>query len=1083
MTIFKYIFQSFRYFLKENITIALGVAITAAIITGSLIVGDSMQYSLGQTVHYRLGKITHAIDAGDRFFVKDLNHRLQQSSSANFSAVLKTEASGIASGGKYRINNIQVWGIDSAFGKVYGSEVPFDSLVDGRVIISENVAHRLALEKGDQFTIRMKKTSLVPLNTPFMSDAEQTVGQRVEVFKIAGDKSYGRLNLRKSQTAPFNLFLDINRLNEIMELDNRANAVLISKENKDSEDLQQLLNESWTIEDGNFHLHFIEQSREWEINSERIFIDNHVAENIKAAFPGARPILTYFVNEMSSASDTTPYSFVSSLPDSMLKSNEIVINEWLAEDLSAGKGDTLNLTYFEVGPLRDLVEASDIFIVKEIVPMMGRYDDESLMPFIPGLSDAGSCMEWDAGIPIDFQKVRDKDEDYWYDHKGTPKAFIAIDKALDLWQNRFGSYTAFRFNEADFDKNILRKKLEQQMKPQQLNIEVTDLLDAGLNAAQNGVDFSQLFMGLSFFILISGILLTSLLLIFNLQNRMPQAGTLKALGFSRSLLTKIYFYEGMIMAGLGSFFGILLALLYNKLVFNGLNQVWEDIVRTEVLETIIKPATLVVGFLIGIIVSAITIFFILRRRLKFSSTDLQRKTRDKILTKLYHHRRWLVWSLPSAFLIFFILLLFRGDLANPALFFIAGSILLLIILLIFFLLMPDENTTPGKGFNINHLMWSNLIRNKSRSMLVITLLSIGVFLVITTGANRKNLYNNAYNESSGTGGFLYLAESTIPILKNLGSPAVKSEYDLGDSINIVQFRVHEGDDASCLNLNRISNPRILATHPEELSRRFSFVTRTSDLDEENPWLSLNNEFNDVVPGIADQTVIKWGLGKKVGDTLTYLDAMGNHLKIKLIGGLAGSIFQGNVIIAQKHFLDHFPSSSGSQFFLIDGPPINQEEIQQQFNLAFRDFGWEMTSAVTKLAEFKSVENTYLTIFLVMGGFGLIIGTIGLAIVLARSILERRNEIAVLVATGFSRKTISNLLFKEYFVLLITGIIGGTISAIIATLPAWLNQTGNFSPGFVLLLMLVILVNGIIWIMMISKWQLKRLKILPALRND
>jgi len=100
-----------------------------------------------------------------------------------------------------------------------------------------------------------------------------------------------------------------------------------------------------------------------------------------------------------------------------ISTDEIIINSWLAEDLNLDTGDTLELRYFVIGPLRTLDEKSDSFIVKKIIPTNYNYADQALMPDFPGLSDAGNCSEWDAGIPIDLKKIRNKDEQYWTDLK------------------------------------------------------------------------------------------------------------------------------------------------------------------------------------------------------------------------------------------------------------------------------------------------------------------------------------------------------------------------------------------------------------------------------------------------------------------------------------------------------------------------------------------------------------------------------------------------------------------------------------------------------------------------------------------
>ena len=68
-------------------------------------------------------------------------------------------------------------------------------------------------------------------------------------------------------------------------------------------------------------------------------------------------------------------------------------------------------------------------IIKRIIPQSGGMADRELAPFIPGLSDAGSCSEWEAGVPVNLESIREKDEDYWNKYRGSPKAFISLAKA------------------------------------------------------------------------------------------------------------------------------------------------------------------------------------------------------------------------------------------------------------------------------------------------------------------------------------------------------------------------------------------------------------------------------------------------------------------------------------------------------------------------------------------------------------------------------------------------------------------------------------------------------------------------------
>ena len=88
----------------------------------------------------------------------------------------------------------------------------------------------------------------------------------------------------------------------------------------------------------------------------------------------------------------------------------------------------------------------------------------------------------------------------------------------------------------------------------------------------------------------------------------------------------------------------------------------------------------------------------------------------------------------------------------------------------------------------------------------------------------------------------------------------------------------------CLNLNRVLSPVLLGVDPAGLEGRFSFVSGTAELDETNPWESLDTILpGGVVPAIADQTVIQWGLGKKAGlqcNIAGEFEALGKELRSK-----------------------------------------------------------------------------------------------------------------------------------------------------------------------------------------------------------
>jgi putative ABC transport system permease protein len=1081
MSRFRLVLKSFLHYFKANLLVALGVAISTTVLTGALVIGDSVKYSLEQSTFYRLGNTAYLVSSVDRYFRTELATELAKKSRAEVAPALILEGMAVSNGGQERVNKMQVIGVDQSFGKIAGTSL-YSGLKDNEVIISTNLAERLGIKKGDEFLVRIKKASLIPMNAPFVSDVETSIALRAVVKEIAERNTMGFFNLKNSQTAPYNLFLSLAKLNELMKFSGKANNLLISGSTIKAPQIEKSLTECLTPEDAGLIVKDIPLTKEKEIISERVFIDNTIVKAFQT-FKKSYKVLTYFVNGIQYKDKSTPYSFVTALEDEGLKENEIIINSWLAADLGAKQGDSLCLKYYEVGPLRQLVVKGSYFIVKKVVPMEGKYADVNLMPDLPGLSDVKNCRDWETGVPINLDAIRDKDEAYWKQFKGTPKAFISMDKAQKIWSNRFGNYTAIRISDDSFSEKEYRKLFSASVKPADLGIMVTPIRENGLNAARNGVDFSQLFLGLSFFLLLSAIILIALLFLLNLENRQSQIGTLIMLGFTRKQVSKMLLAEGALVSVFGALIGLLIAVFYTQLIFKALNTLWWAVVRTSVLEIKLNFSTLITGLLISIAVSLSAILFSVYRSFKKQTIELQRQQNKP-------QRGWvrsLKMVLMSVLLVISVLVviyqLFISGSMNPALFFILGGLLLVGLLLVADLHFRRNQNKLYEGFSTADLTKRNSSRNLGRSITVVILFALGTFLVVSTGANRQNFITETNEKSSGTGGFIYFAETTVPVLYDLNDKGRREKEGIQEKFSAAQFSKIDGDDASCLNLNRTSNPAILGVNPSMMEGRFTFADQFKGLADIDPWEALNTKSSDhVIPAIADQTVIQWGLGKSVGDTLFYRNESGDTLRLKLIAGLSPSVFQGYVLISNEYFLKNYPTSSGSNIFLIDGSSDKAKAIGQELKNVFRDYGWEMNSTTERLMEFNSVENTYLSIFMALGALGLILGTVGLAIVLARSILERKNEIALLQALGFTLKQVWKLLIREYISLLVWGLLIGLLSAALAVWPNFVAPGSEVSFGYVLMIVGLILINGLIWIVLLSWLSLKPKELLSALRN-
>jgi len=297
--------------------------------------------------------------------------------------------------------------------------------------------------------------------------------------------------------------------------------------------------------------------------------------------------------------------------------------------------------------------------------------------------------------------------------------------------------------------------------------------------------------------------------------------------------------------------------------------------------------------------------------------------------------------------------------------------------------------------------------------------------------------------------------------------------------------VREGDDASCLNLNRAQQPRLLGVNPEALQARkaFTFSKAAAGHETTKGWLLLDQvEPDGAVPAIGDANSIQWALDKKLGDTLDYIDEQGRPLKVKLVGAVANSILQGNLLVSEKNLVRRFPGASGYRMFLIDAPSNSVAQVSAALTRGLQDVGLQLTSAAERLDAFNAVQNTYLNTFQVLGGLGLLVGTAGLGVVVLRNVLERRGELALLQAVGFKRRSLRWLVLSEHTALLLLGLAVGLVAALVAVVPSFFSAEAHLP-----LLTLSATIGGVFVVGLLCTLAAVSIalrgKLLDALRNE
>lgn len=1095
--------RSLWFHWRTNLAVALAVAVASGVLTGALLVGDSVQYTLRKTVQDRLGRTEFAVVPQNRFFRAELAEELEQRLGGTVVPVLQVAGIVTNGDGSRRVNRVTVYGVDERFYRLGSGLDPFAQRTTETALLSEAVAGRLELEAGDEVVLRVEKPGLMPRDIPLASDADRTIAFRLSVQAVAGNAALGRFDLKANQTAPLNVFVPLRWLGEKIEQPGRANALLAAGTEEDQ--LNRAVEDSWKLADADLTLRRLERQNVLELRSRRVFIDRLLGDAALAAEANAVGVLTYFVNEIGLGEKTAPYSIVTAIGPaghgvpspvpSEMDARQIVINQWLAEDLDAKKGDSIRITYNLVGPKRKLVEQVRVFTVFEIVPIDGAAFDPNLMPDFPGLADVENCRDWDPGIPIDLDKIRPKDETYWDDYHGTPKAFITLEAGQNQWRNRYGSLTAVRYPWRPGLEAQVVAHVTANVDPAAVGLFFQPVRQRGLQAGREGTDFGQLFLGLSMFLIASAVILTGLLFVFGVESRSEQVGLLLAVGFPVRRVGELLLAEGGLVALLGTVVGTGLGVFYTQLVIYGLSTLWSGAVGGARIYFHAESATLAVGGLAGLVVAMLTIAVTLRKLIsapahQLLSGHLRQGSGGR--TSRSRGRRALALAVASfAGVGVFVVVVGRGDRQNVAgAFFGAGALLLaggLCLCKAVLEIVAGRWSRPM--LSLGGLGFRNSTRRTGRSLAIIGLLACGVFMVVAVGANRHDPVAGPADRSSGTGGFAYYGESSVPILHDLNTEAGRKALGLNredfNGVSIIQLRVHEGDDASCLNLNRAQRPRLLGVEPKELSGRsaFKFIAELQLPDGERGWDLLQADLNHgSVPAIGDEPTVRWALGKSIGDEVETSDEAGQIRRVRIVGKVASSILQGSLVMAENWFISRFPSEAGYRVFLIDAPTERAGVVGQVLTTALKDFGLVLTPAKERLAAFSAVENTYLSVFMVLGGLGLVLGSVGLGLVVLRNMLERRGELAMLRAVGFSRKSLVLMIFYEHWGLVMAGLLCGVVAALVAVMPAMQSPAGQIPYLSLALTVVLIGLAGGLWVCMAGILALRG-ALLDALRAE
>ena len=1021
------IIKNFTYFWRIHFIVALCTAVATGVLAGALIVGDSVKGSLRGLTKERLGTIQHALLA-DRFFPPDVLNRQDTVSAILLNGTI------VAPQTQTRASRVNILGVPESFFAFWeGSATPHLNKTSAQtfnpIVINAALQRELNVNVGDTLLVNVPQAP--DIHPEFLlgerDTAEAIQSLRLIVSEIGPTENTGRFSLRAHQSLPLNAFIALPVLQRVLGQEDRINALFTAEAIPILPDDLALHMGALDLEVQEHDTHFDLQSQQYLLKP--IFSD--LARTIAAEndIP-TLPTLTYLANTISAKDKTIPYSTIVALPTgegefshllnkhTVASEPGIIFNTWAATDLGVEVGDQISITYYRVGAGEEYITETASFLLHGIVPIEGITPDRDLIPTFPGIHETADMSEWESPFPIDYALIRNKDEVYWDEYGATPKAFIPLETGQQLWKNRFGDLTAIRFGIApnaslQATRTLFETEFLKKIQPEQAGFRFLALQSDGLQAATGATDFGMLFSSLSAFIIIAVALLVGMLFRIGVEQRSREIGILQAIGYPLTQIRRQFLYEGVIIAGIGSLCGCLLAIGYAQLMIYGLQTWWLPAIGTPFMELHVSIWSLLIGAVISLSVVMLSIRLTVHKLGRASTVSLlagktdfvDATLMDEYRTKKMRYLRWLaavvglgvaIWIEQPVVSLLFVALLIIG----------IGSAA-------FDKWLKSQNIP--KQLNRTRFAIRNAARQPGRSKTCVTTISIACCIIVAVGANR----HDAPPETE----YAFVAESALPLHHNLNTPDGRFELGFSDKASellsaseVIPFRVLPGEDVSCLNLYQPQKPQILGASDAMIGK--------------DPWvgLYLMSTESGKVPAIGDEKSLRWILHHNPDDDFIVQDEFGTPLHLEL-QTVVNSLFQSQLIISESNFTKYFPSQSGYQFFLIKTPPALREETAQVLEKTLGDYGFDLASAAARLASYRAVENTYISTFQSLGGLGVLLGTFGLALVLFRNIIERRGELAALRAFGFGRRLLSRMLFLESSFLLVSGMLIGIVAGL------------------------------------------------------
>ncbi len=1095
------------HYRATGLLICLGILISSATLTGSLVVGDSVRGSLRDTVLRRLGNIDAAIFSTNLAPVSltdhlDASSKFRQSYS-HVVPVLQAIGNAVNLNTNQTLPHINLIGIKSDFPFAYPSfRAPIPHERD--VVVNATVAGALNLHVGDALMLHIPSMSAVPTDSLFgrRSKEDATRSLRVIVSAIL-PKNEGNFSLTASTGSTEDIYISRDWLRMLIGAnEDCANLFLLVKSasggDADAMAVKSALERYAQLSD--FGLTVAENTahRYLNLQTDSIVMDNKVVQAAQDAATdcGAFSTLSsiYLATRISNPQNgkTLHYLVIAGVGDGLgisCPDSEMLLNSWAYKRLLPKPGAALNIRFLVPDWMGTYEPRSLSLRYSGMTDPTGEGYDDGLVPTVPGITDEESIANWNPPFPINLGVVTPDDEAYWNAHRAAPKAFASLDTVKSMWLegsmdsmkqwvtgvlvlprpiHGIVARSPFTAQEMDALKEKFTPALLHRLVEENAGLSVLPVRQLALKAANGSTDFGGLFLGLGFFLVIASLLFSGVLMRLSGERRASEAGTLLALGFSPAESIRAIKLEGALLSLFGALAGTVSGVAYAAFTLYLLSTKWRGAIGDTHLELHLTPSSLFLGFLLSFVIALLSMLFSLRRLTKRPALRLLRGETQEI-----HPAKRVTFAekATQTVVLLFALALFLSStlfklVSGAESFFAIGALLLIAFLNGVRLLLKRQYDRTITGSNLRRLALRNISAGLLPSMVAIGLIAGGVFVLIAVAANVRVYHQGGMlSKTSGTGGYSLIVKTTLPVnsgktLMGEGESANPQDASLLRQCRIMPFLESPGDDISCLNLAVPEHPRLLG-----VSRAFMHADGfdiSASPSTPNPWSLLDAAPKDnVIPAFADSDSVEWILKSGLGQTYEITLPNGGKQKIRFVGLLEHSVFASEILISERNFRRLFPEVSYPRYFLVRTPPGVQDQVSNALQRDLIDYGVQIQTTRDFLNSIITVQNTYISAFLALGGIGLLLGAAGLIAALLLNAWRRRKEFAMMLAIGFDKRDVVTLLLLEYGGILAVGLLIGTVTALIASYPEIVSSDARINWQIILITLASFLAAGIL----------------------